>query len=79
MNKLLLRGVVHGTPCGPIDYWTVLISGVLQRSVLHPLLFNIYLNDIFFLLQDVDNCNFADDASLFVCDETLENFLDKLE
>ena len=79
MNWLLLRGVVHGTPCGPVDYCNVLISGVLQRSLLHPLLFNTYLNDIFFLLLDVHICNFADDTSLFVCDETLESVLDKLE
>ena len=78
-KKLLLRGVVPGTPCRSLDYWAILISGALQISVLRLLLFNICLNDLFFCLQDNDICNFADDTSTFVCDETLESVLDKLE
>ena len=79
IRKLLLRGVVHGTPCRSLDYQTVLIRGVLQTSVLRLLLFNIYLNYLFFFLQAIGICNFADDTSTFVRDETLESVLDKLE
>ena len=43
--------------------WTDLIRDVSQGSVQDPLLFNIYLNDVFFFLQD---------TILFVCDETLK-------
>ena len=56
-----------------------LINGALEGSVLGSLLFNIYSNDLFFFLQDISICNFADDATPFLCDETLENALDKLE
>ena len=38
--------------------WTDLISGVPRRSVLGLLLFNIYLNDLFFFLQEVNVCIF---------------------
>ena len=42
-------------------------------------LFNIYLNDLFFFLQDINISNFADDTTPFVCDETLESVLDNIE
>ena len=43
--------------------------------MLEPLLFNIYLNDVFFTLKNVDACNFADDTMPYVCDESIEKVL----
>ena len=57
--------------------WKELLCGVPQGSVLGPILFNIYLNDLFYQLSDV--CNFADDTTLYACDMNLDAVLNQLE
>ena len=53
--------------------WSELLRGVPQGSVLGPLLFNIYINDLFYLFLDTNVCNFADDTSLYACNSKLED------
>ena len=59
--------------------WQESIQGVLQRSVVGPLLFNIYLNDLFYLAESTNVCNFADDITFHACDKDLKTIENNLK
>ena len=59
--------------------WKELSQGVPQGSVLGLLLFNIYLNNLFFLSEFTDLSNFADDTTFYACDMDLNSFIKRLE
>ena len=64
---------------GTFSTWCYSKMGVPQGSVLGPLLFNIFINDIFYLVNDTEVCNYADDTTLYVGDKNLRTVLSKLE
>ena len=49
-----------------------------QGSVLGPLLFNLYISDLFYII-DTDVCNYADDTTTYAVDISLDKLVAKLE
>ena len=62
-----------------LSSWVALIQRVTQGSVIGLLLFNIYINDLFLTLRNIDICNFANDATLYAYNENLEKVSESLE
>ena len=59
--------------------WKEVKIGVPQGSVLGPLLFNVFVNDIFWFPHRTKICNYADDTTIFVCHPDLDTIIKQLE
>ena len=59
--------------------WLELKYGVPQGSILGPLLFNIFLNDIFFFIKDIKIANYADDNTPYLTHKHATDLISILE
>ena len=59
--------------------WFEIKHGILQGSILGPLLFNIVINDLFFVIEKSDTYSFADDNTLYSCGANLKTVLENLK
>ena len=58
---------------GSFSMWTKTFLGVPQGSGFGPLLFNIYLNDLFLFQEETEVCKYADDTTIYTCGPYVEN------
>ena len=64
---------------GTCSKWATINRGVPQGSVLGPLLFNIFLNDLFYVNMGSEIANYADDNRLYFEDKCYDVFKSVLE
>ena len=75
LTKRWQRTIVNSS----FSTWLEPLQGVPQGSVLGPILFNIYLNDLFYLTEMTQVSNFADETTFYVCEKDLNNLINRLK
>ena len=56
----------------------ILLSRVPQGSILGPILFNFFINELFFFIKGAELANFADDSTIYLGSKDLTELLEIL-
>ena len=62
-----------------LSEWLGIIVEVPQGSILGPILFNVFINDMLLFIKETYICNFANDTTLYACGKELDTIFFKLK
>ena len=57
----------------------ILLSGVQLGFILGSLLFNIFINNLFYFIKDAQLLNFADDKTITIFSNSVDGLITKLQ